>query len=434
MELEGSLKAFSLPEILQFLAMGKLTGTLMVRHDQSGIDLVIRGGRIVNSATFDHSRRLGQMLVHRRLILRSILDELLYDQKTAYQDKMLGQLLVERELISEDDLRAAIKAQLEEEIWELFSWETGEFRFEHQAEDEIRDVMVEIDVEPLIIEGTRRIDEWKAIIRNLRGDDTVLALKGWQPEERQELTLTAAEWQVLSLVNGVFSIGSIASRAGIGKFESYRILNAFLNAGICEILEEPVLIDDDLDDAVTEGAPEVEESAPAKKRNFFGKRRGSEITLNNSREESFFTALGLVARFINLTVNNCMAHRDFSPAAGDERLLEREWKRVLMDYPMADLVRVEGNVIDAGPLERYMEIDEEGSATLRSYEDAIEAMRSLYGGISAIGAQRMGEKPFHRIIQSLQSDWLPRCQIEHSKQFDFAKFLSRSLPIAQGVM
>ncbi|KPK72160.1 MAG: hypothetical protein AMJ84_04805 [Acidithiobacillales bacterium SM23_46] len=435
MELEGSLKAFSLPEILQFLAMGKLTGTLMVRHDHQGIDLTIHQGRIVSSSTFDQARRLGQMLIYRRLICRSDLDEVLYEQRTTHPDRMVGQLLVDRELITLDDLRQVVKAQLEEEIWELFSWESGEFRFEHHAESDIKDVLVEIEIEPLIIEGTRRIDEWKAIIRNLRGDKMVPGLNPWKPEERADLSLTVPEWQVLSFINGFFSIGSIAMRIGIGRFETYRILNSFLATGIVYIKEDPWAKRDE--EQAAEEPAEAEKGAPegraaARRLSLFAKKRASEVDLAFDRAEKFSTPLGLVARFIDLVVQACFAHRDFSFAAGDECFLDRAWSSIAMEYPLADPVRVGDNQVDVRPLERYLEMGGIVNATLRAYEDAIEALRRLYGTVATVFAQRMGERAYERVVQTLEAEWLPGTQIEQPRDFDFAKFLSRSLPLAEG--
>jgi hypothetical protein len=414
--------------------MGKLTGTLMVRHDQQGIDLVIRQGKIVNSATTNHSRRLGQMLVYRRLLRRSDLDRILHEQQTHSPNKMLGQMILDRDLVSEDDLRATIKAQLEEEIWELFSWELGEFRFEHTPDDQIRDVMVEIDVEPLIIEGSRRIDEWKAIIRNLRGDDTVLALNEWDPAERVELTLTQAEWQVLSLINGFFSISSIAMRAGIGKFETYRILNAFLGAGICHIKSDPYARPQ-AEEGDVSGAG-AGEAAPPKRRNLFGKRRGGPEApaLQFEKGESFATPIGLIARYVNLVAQSAFENREFSFAAGDEQFLERQWNALTMEYPMADLVHVEGNVVDASGLECYVEFDESNRATVRAYEDAVEALRRLYGIMATVFAQRMGEKTFQRTAQSIQNEWLPHAHVEQDRNFEFHEFLNRDVPQMQGVV
>ena len=431
MELEGSLRAFSLPEILQFLAMGKMTGTLMLRQDHQSVDLVIKQGRIVNSATSDQNRRLGQMLIHRRMIRRSDLSEVLKEQRTTHPDRMLGQLLVEREMITLDDLRRVIRGQLEEEIWELFSWETGDFRFEHRSDSEIQNVLIEIEIEPLIMEGTRRSDEWKAIIHNLEGDQTVLDLSPWKPKDHADLTLTAIEWQVLAFVNGFFSIGSIVSRIGIGKFETYRILNTYLNAGILCIKPEPALSVPDKPFRAGEGEKDSSQvRAAGGLRSLFGKKRGGEAGVSFEKNEKFLTPLGLVARFTELVMRSCFEHRDFNASAGDEVFLERAWRAIVMDCPMADLMRVTSNRVDTHQLEGYLEAAGIVSTTQRVYEDAMEALARLYGAMATEFAQRMGERSFQRVVQSLRDEWLPGAQVERRGRFDFAEFLSRSLPAA----
>jgi len=434
MELEGSLRAFSLPEILQFLAMGKMTGTLILQRDRRSSNLVIRQGRVVNSTTSDQARRLGQTLIHRRMIRRSDLSEALREQQTTHPDRMLGQLLVEHDQVSLDDLRQVIRGQLEEEIWELFSWESGDFRFENRPDSDIRNVLVEIEIEPLIIEGTRRSDEWKAIIHNLKGDDTVLALNPWKPEEHTGLTLTPAEWQVLSYVNGFFSIGSIVARIGIGKFETYRILNTFLNAGIVYIKEDRPAA---AAEASAQGAEAAKDNEPARaatggsRRGLFGKKRG-ELGVTFERDEGFSTALGLMARFINLVSLACFEHRDFTVTTGDEWFLERAWRKIIMDCPLADLVRVEGNRVNVRRFEQYLEMGGIANPTLRAYEDALEGLTRLYGVMAQEFSQRMGERSYQRIAQTFQEEWLPGTQVEKRYRFDFAEFLNQSLSVAQG--
>ena len=100
MELEGTLRAFSLPDILQFLSMGKMTGILSIWREGYSIDLTIREGKVVNSSSLDRPRKLGQMLVYRGFIRRYDLNEVLNAQQGVDRGKLLGQILIERELIS----------------------------------------------------------------------------------------------------------------------------------------------------------------------------------------------------------------------------------------------------------------------------------------------------------------------------------------------
>ena len=122
MELEGALRAFTLPDILQFLAMQKLTGILSIWREEYSINLIIKEGKVVNSSTLDRPRKLGEMLVYRGFMKRVDLLDVLNAQKGLDRGKLLGQILIERELISNNTLKEVLKLQLEEEIWELFSW------------------------------------------------------------------------------------------------------------------------------------------------------------------------------------------------------------------------------------------------------------------------------------------------------------------------
>jgi hypothetical protein len=237
---------------------------------------------------------------------------------------------------------------------------------------------------------------------------------------------------VLAYVNGFFTIGSIVSRVGIGKFETYRILNTFLNAGIVFIKEDRLA-------AAGEKSPQSAEAEKAASgarassgfMNLFGKKRG-DIGVLFDKNEKFSTPLGLIARFVDLVARACFEHRDFNATAGDEFFLQRAWHSVVMDCPMADLVQVENNRVDVRPVERYLELGGIVNSTLRAYEDTIAALSKLYGAMATEFSQRMGDRGFHRIVQTLQDEWLPSAQVERPHRFDFADFLSQSLPFAQG--
>src|SRR5690606_29398230 len=121
-------------------------------------------------------RRIGDLLVNRGLLKRSELSRLLTVQRTVESDKRLGQILVERDIISEDTIRETLRLQLEEEIWNLFAWKDGEFFFENVPSNQLGDEIVTIEIEPLILEGTRRNDEWQKIVAIIPNDRLILSV------------------------------------------------------------------------------------------------------------------------------------------------------------------------------------------------------------------------------------------------------------------
>jgi hypothetical protein len=426
MELEGSLKAFSLPEVLQFLSMGKMTGALTIQRAEYNISLIIRQGKIVNSSTLDRPRKLGQMLVHRGVIKRSDLDEVLSLQKAIESDKLLGQILIERGLITKETLREAIKLQLEEEIWDLFNWDEGYFKFEHMDETDVLNILVELEIEPLLIEGTRRLDEWDKIIKNIQDDDTVVTVTPLSEEFEQEITLSDNEWLILSLINGFFNVGSLINRGGLGKFETYRILNSFLASGLVKVKEagqEQRAAPSPPPLHPSEG--ENEKPQRSKKVGTIFSRMRQQPRERPEEAMTFVSPLGLIAHFVNELTAQLMQNHEFTISRSDETLLQRFWENVVMNYPKADLIRVIGNHVDVGAFERFVEFTALGTAIRVCYEDAIEAMAKLLEATYKLAAQRLGEKNVTRMIMSLRDSCAQKAHIMHADNFNLSDFVAR---------
>lgn len=230
--LEGSLRSFSLFEILQFLRLGSLTGVLTVSRPGEQIQLMVRGGKIVNSSVFTHRQRLGELLLVRGIVSRREVDEILTDKHRNAIETPLGQILVERGILDHETLAQTLRLQIEEEIWALLQWREGEFRFNPCGTlTEAAPAVVELEIEPLILEGARRQDEWKTISAHVPGDDLVPVPVAPETYHIADHTLTANEWRLLALINGSLSVGALVDRSGLGRFETYRILASFVQQG-----------------------------------------------------------------------------------------------------------------------------------------------------------------------------------------------------------
>lgn len=436
MELEGSLKVFSLPEILQFLAMGKMSGSLSVKRENYGITLIFRDGRIINSSTINRPKKLGEMLVSRGFMKRSDLEEVLRLQKTIDTDKMLGQILIERELVTDMILRDAIRLQLEEEIWELFSWDDGYFKFEHGEEKVTYDVRVEIFIEPLLLEGTRRQDEWNKIKKNLPDDTIIVGIKRMEGEFENETTLSDNEWKILSFINSFFSISTIVDRGGLGRFDTYRILNSFLAAGLVEIIDPETLSDKPKFDPDTEPVPEFDEKAlteeygPKEKTMrlisglFTKKGAPAQKQLGKLK---FLSPVGAISYGLNELMQTFIGQKDFIVSDMDKKMLEHFWRSIVMICPKADLIRVYKNLVDVRQFERFVEMLGMCEALRPVYEDCVHGLRRLTAALYREGIQRLNEKTSHRLAISFIEQTAPRIEITYAQNFNFMDFFMEVL-------
>lgn len=302
--MQGNLKQIQLPEVLQFISMGKSTGRLTVRDRANNETcLVIRQGRIINSTALDRQRRLGDLLIHRGILKRGDLTKVLNLQRTVEPNKKIGQLLVEHDFIRETQIREVLRIQLEEEIWNLFGLEEGDFRFEQIHEKELGDMIVEIDIDPLLLEGTRRQDEWRNIVRLLPSDRIIPAVS--QPENGVgQQRFSPLQWKILAQVNGRFPIRAIINRAGLGRFEVYQTIYDLIQGGVLYIRKEDQIVktrspelggNDDILDVNREAlAPPTPKGVTGLLSRLAGGRRD-----DKSDKLSFKTPIGLVTSFNN---------------------------------------------------------------------------------------------------------------------------------------
>jgi hypothetical protein len=161
MSLKGDLRTMPLPDVLQWVAAGRKTGTLHVSRHSIQKRIILREGSIFSSWSNDPRESLGQFLIRLGLLTEEQLFRALLAQEE--KGRLLGSILVADGVLGEDALRTALKAKAEETVYDLFLWPSGLFEF-HEGEipDDLL-ITFETPVTPVILEGIRRVDEWQRI-------------------------------------------------------------------------------------------------------------------------------------------------------------------------------------------------------------------------------------------------------------------------------
>jgi hypothetical protein len=195
MSLRGDLRTMALPDVLQWIASGRKTGTLHVERRSVQKRIILREGNIFSSWSNDPRESLGQFLIRLRLVTEEQLFRALLAQEE--KGRLLGSILVGDGVLSEEDLKRALKAKAEETVYDLFLWPAGQFEFrEGEFPDNIL-ITFESLVTPVILEGIRRVDEWQRIRAVFPNLETTFKVSGPAPAsadpiERQVLALAAA--------------------------------------------------------------------------------------------------------------------------------------------------------------------------------------------------------------------------------------------------
>jgi hypothetical protein len=178
MSIHGTLKTMSVSDLLQFLAVGRKTGTLKIARGTIVKEIYLEGGLIVGSKSNDPKELLGQVLLHYGKIKE---DQLLAGMDLQRQaGGKLGIILAEQGFVSTDDVMEALRTRTLDIIYDLFIWEEAEFEFfdgQPLPEDLIR---IQVHATSVIMDGICRLDEWSRFRRVIPSDRTFFSLNaGW---------------------------------------------------------------------------------------------------------------------------------------------------------------------------------------------------------------------------------------------------------------
>ncbi len=209
--LEGNLDRFEVPDLLTFLSMGRRTGVLVLERDGQETKLFLRDGRPVFATSTQDTLRLGNLLVRSGKLKAPVVEKALERQGGGFR---LGQILLAQRLLTEEELASFLKIQVSEVIFDTFDWHAGAFNFYDKVPPPATAVTLEMQLQNLIMEGVRRLDE-RGRLADLFPDLNMVVEALANPERvKQSVNLTKEEWQVFFLVDGRRSLNEICRLVG----------------------------------------------------------------------------------------------------------------------------------------------------------------------------------------------------------------------------
>lgn len=247
MSFEGDIRDFSLAEVIQIIGHGRKTGTLSVEGERETIWVYFKDGKAVFATPSNLREQLGTILLREGKITQGQLELALRAQKKMRAEGnpvRLGTILVAVEAVDRATLEEKIKHQIKESIYAAIGERAGRFRFFPELELGDEDVLVSMDVEHIILEGARRIEEWSQIKDVIRSYHEVYVINP-NPAAGGSIKLTPQEWRVVSLLDGRRDISTVAEEAGMSRFEVCRLIYGLINTNMVRLLApgdgEPVV-------------------------------------------------------------------------------------------------------------------------------------------------------------------------------------------------
>lgn len=233
--LTGQLKTFKLYDLLTFLDVSRKSGVLSVRNDAHEVFACFRDGALVFASSNIARLRIGDIMVSRGILTAEQHEEAETAHKTS-SDKF-GRILVRLGLVTEDQLKTALKIQVSEIIYECMAWRSGVFEFSDDLVLPEDAVTISVNVSNLIMEGARRIDEWEECLSLLPDEQAVFVVVD-NPGTADRISLSLSEWRILFKIDGQRNLSELVQESEKEPLEVYRIVYGLLKNKLIELVDD----------------------------------------------------------------------------------------------------------------------------------------------------------------------------------------------------
>lgn len=236
--LNGQLRDFSLPDVLQFILQQRKSGrlTLTFQHQKAEIG-ISRGnishvdidGRNVETVIRDWLLSCGRMTPEELTGVESV---------SRSMDRSILETLVAKKFITAEERADWIQIVAEDLVCDLFQWQEGAYEFNTDVPSSaIRGVGINLSTEMITMEGMRRLDEWPRL-RDRLGSPGVQVSLAQAPASLAELGPEGLILRQLEQVSSSITLDELEKRVPFGRFRLYDTIVAYADEGYLTLRQD----------------------------------------------------------------------------------------------------------------------------------------------------------------------------------------------------
>lgn len=234
MALRGNLRDFTITQLLNLINLARKTGTLVIDGPSDTAHVAFRDGKLAFAQIGKTATGLAPLL-HRANKLSSGQYKAIQQRASNISDKELGLLLINAGYLTKEDILTQLQLYFADIVHRLFTWVEGSFHFENDMLPPDDRISVRLDLENLIIEGSRQLREWEQLQDEIPSLDMALKFTDRPGVNLRNVNLSVEEWRVVSYINPKNTIKQIANATKMNDLEIRRIVYGLLQAGLVEI-------------------------------------------------------------------------------------------------------------------------------------------------------------------------------------------------------
>jgi DNA-binding response OmpR family regulator len=254
--LSGDMGIIPIGAALQLLQIEMQTGVLLITDGKTEVTVSMRAGLIdlVQARGAGDEFRLGRYFVEHGLVTPDDIDRLLRDNtppphrpfpvsvsasdsrapprdEVSVSRRLLGDLLVGSGRVTREQLRDALARQSSELVYEVLRWPRGRFEFLHESLPALAEsARLSLPVASVVMEGFRRVDEWRLVEVGLGDFEVVLQQDSVAVDAAELERLAVSEQRVLGIVDGERTVREIVAQSHMSSFDACKILYQLIEA------------------------------------------------------------------------------------------------------------------------------------------------------------------------------------------------------------
>lgn len=237
MALKGNLRDFSTTQLLNLINLARKTGTLTIEGPETA-QMSFREGKLIYASRGSGHNDLAYVLYEAGKLNEKQL-KIIRERAASTGDKQLGHLLIQAGYVTQSDIIQSVRQHVVEVVYKIFTWAEGQFRFDANRLPAADYITIPIDLESVIMEGSRRLKEWERLQEELPDLDVPLRFTDRPDARLRNINLTVEEWRVVSFINPRNTIRQIARANNLSDFQIRRIVFGLLQAGLVEFVRQP---------------------------------------------------------------------------------------------------------------------------------------------------------------------------------------------------
>jgi CheY-like chemotaxis protein len=243
--LAGDLAIIPLAEVLQMLQMQRQTGVMRVKGPKRELVISVRDGQMdlarlieapdVSGRPVPHEFRLGRYFIEQGVATRADVDAAL--SRALESKKTVGQELVDAGVVTAEARFEALSRQSSELVYDLLRWPQGRFWFSQDPPAaEADEARLGIGIAGLLLEGFRRMDEWRLMESTIVWDQVVAVDPALLANVVEQLT--RSEKLVLDAIDGQRTITEVVAESHLSSFDAVKVVHQFLRSRVLRVVDK----------------------------------------------------------------------------------------------------------------------------------------------------------------------------------------------------